>query len=62
MPEHHRSRIARRKLDAINALYAVHDSRHICRSIIVELCGAERLARDLVHLDVDDSRLKEIAI
>ena len=57
MLENHRSHIAQQKFSAIDALSAVHDSRRIYHFMNVELRGAERLARDLVHLNVDDSRL-----
>ena len=44
---------------AIDALYAVPDTRRIYHFINVELRDAERLARDLVHLNVDDGRLNK---
>ena len=56
MLENHRSHIARQKVRAIDALYAVPDARRVYHFINVELRGAERLARDLVHLNVDDGR------
>ena len=54
-----RSHIARQKFRAIDALYAVPDARRVYHFINVELRGAERLARDLVHLNVDDGRLNK---
>ena len=47
------------KIRAIDALYAVPDARRVHHVINVELRGAERLARDLVHLDIDDGRLNK---
>ena len=57
MLEIHRSHIARQKFRAIDALYAVPDARRVHHFINVDLRGAERLARDLVHLNVDDGRI-----
>ena len=44
---------------AVDALYAVPDARRVYHFINVELRGSERLARDLVHLNVDDGRLNK---
>ena len=57
MLENHRSHIARQKFRAIDALFDVPDARRVYHFLNVELRGAERLARDLVHLNVDDVRL-----
>ena len=59
MLENHRAHIARQKFRAIDALYAVPDARRVHHFINVELRGAERLARDLVYLNVDDGRLSK---
>ena len=59
MLDNHRSHIARQKFRAIDALYAVPDTRRIYHFINVELRDAERLARDLVHLNVVDGRLNK---
>ena len=59
MLENHRSHIARQKFRAFDALYAVSDARRVYHLINVELRGVERLARDLVHLNVDDGRLNK---
>ena len=59
MLENHRSHIARQKFRAIDALYAVPDARRVYHFINMELRGAERLARDLVHINVDDGRLNK---
>ena len=55
----HRSHIARQKLRAIDTLFAVPDARRIDHFMNVELRSAERLARDLVHLNIDDHRLSK---
>ena len=55
--ENHRSHIARQKFRAIDALFDVPDARRVYHFLNVELRGAEHLACDLVHLNVDDVRL-----
>ena len=55
----HRSHIARQKFRAIDTLFAVPDARRIDHFMNVELRSAERLARDLVHLNIDDHRLSK---
>ncbi len=57
--ENHRSHIARQKFRANDALFEVPDARRIDHFINRELRAAERLARDLVHLDIDDGRLNK---
>ena len=59
MPESHRAHIARQKLRAIEALFAVPDARRVDHFIDVDLRSAERLARDLVHLNIDHDGLGE---
>ena len=59
MLSNHRSHIARQKIDAIDALFAVPDARRIDHFMNVELRSAERLARDLVHLNIEDPRLNK---
>ena len=59
MLENHRSHIAWQKFRAIDALYAVPDAHRAYHFVNVELRSAERLARDLVHLNVDDPRLNK---
>ena len=59
MLDNHRSHIARQKFRAIDALFAVPDARRIDHFINMELRAAERLARDLVHLDIDDGGLNK---
>ena len=55
----HRSHIARQKLHAIDALFAVPDSRRIDHFMNAELRSAERLARDLVHLNIENPKLNK---
>ena len=57
MLENHRAHIARQKFRAIKALFAVPDARRVDHFIDVDLRSAERLARDLVHLNLVDDGL-----
>ena len=59
MLDNHRAHIARQKFRAIEALFAVPDARRVDHFINVELRSAERLARDLVHLNIDDNGLSK---
>ena len=59
MLDNHRAHIARQKFRAIEALFAVPDARRVDHFIDVDLRSAERLARDLVHLNIDHDRLGE---
>ena len=62
MLENHRAHIARQKFRAIEALFAVPDARRVDHFIDVDLRSAERLARDLVHLNlVDDGLTKSLS-
>lgn len=55
----HRSHIARQKMRAIDTLFAVPDTRRIDHFLNVELRSAERLARDLEHLNIDDHNINK---
>ena len=59
MLNNHRAHIARQKFRAIEALFAVPDARRVDHFIDVDLRCAERLARDLVHLNIDHDGLGE---
>lgn len=59
MLDNHRSHIARQKFRAIDALFSVPDARRVDHFINVDLRSAERLARDLVHLNIDDDGLNK---
>ena len=59
MLDNHRAHIARQKFRAIEALFAVPDARRVDHFINVDLRSAERLARDLVHLNIDDDGLSK---
>ena len=47
------------KIRAIDTLFAVPDARRIDHFMNVELRSAERLARDLVHLNIEDHSLNK---
>ena len=55
MLDNHRSHIARQNFRAIDALFAVPDARGVDHFTNVDLRSTERLAGDLVHLDIDDA-------
>ena len=59
MLDNHRSHIAWQKIRAIDTLFAVPDARRIDHFMNVELRSAERLARDLVHLNIEDYSLNK---
>ena len=59
MLDNHRAHIAWQKFHAINTLFEVPDTRRPDHFINVELRSAERLARDLVHLNLDDDSLNK---
>ncbi len=59
MLSNHRSHIAWQKFRAVNDLYSVPDSRRIDHFMNVEMRNAERKARDLVRLRIDNDRLKQ---
>ena len=59
MLNNHRSHIACQKFRAVNDLYNVPDSRRIDHFMDVEMRNAERKARDLVRLRIDNDRLEQ---